>query len=204
MLAVAAKRADDRVGLDPHPRGMEIIVELARHRPADPGRLFEIVERRALDRARRAEMHQQRALAVRADAGDLVERRGGQALRPLRAVRADRKAVRFVAQALEIEQQRRIRRQASSRARREGGRLRGPRDRDAGPWRRRRPARRGRRRPPCTSHTADSWPLPPSISSRSGHSPLCGRGLPSRAARSAARAPRASSRNRRRAGSPAA
>ena len=76
------------------------------------GRLLEILERGVADRPRRAEMHQQGALAARADAGDLVERAGGEALGALRPVGADREAVGLVAQPLEVEEQRRIGREA--------------------------------------------------------------------------------------------
>src|SRR6185369_3602192 len=94
--------------LAPLPRRVEIIIELPRHRPADAWRLFEVLERSALDRARRTEMHQQCALAVGADAGDVVEGRSGEALRPLGAMRSDCETVSLVAQALEIEEQSRI------------------------------------------------------------------------------------------------
>ena len=59
--------------LDPSSARVEIIVELARHRLADAGCPLEILQRRALDRPRRAEVHQQRPFAVGADAGDFVE-----------------------------------------------------------------------------------------------------------------------------------
>jgi hypothetical protein len=59
---------------------------------------------RPAHRLGRAEMLQQRALARRADAGDLVERVLDHLLLAPRAVRADGEAVRLVAQALhEIE-----------------------------------------------------------------------------------------------------
>src|SRR5512146_972029 len=76
---------------------MKVIVKLARHRLADPGRLLEVVQRRAFDSPCGAEVHQQRALAVGTDPRNFIERRRGQALRPLRPVSADRKSVRFVA-----------------------------------------------------------------------------------------------------------
>ena len=90
---------------------MEVIVELAGHQLADPGRLLEILERSALHCPGRAEVHQQRPLAVWADAGDLVERRGRQALRPLGPVGTDGEAVRLVAKPLDVEEQGRIRRE---------------------------------------------------------------------------------------------
>ena len=51
-------------------------------------------------------MQQQRALARGSDAGDFVERACGDRTAALGAVRADGIAVDFVAQALEVEQQR--------------------------------------------------------------------------------------------------
>ena len=66
-----------------------------------------------------AEVHQQRALAARADAGDLVERAGGEALGALGAVRADREAVGLVAEALQVEEQGRIGREADFAAARQ-------------------------------------------------------------------------------------
>ena len=59
---------------------MEIIVDAARGGAGDAGDLLDILERGVPDRAGRAEMHQQGALAARADAGDVVERAGGEAL----------------------------------------------------------------------------------------------------------------------------
>src|SRR4051794_17367680 len=90
---------------------VEIIVKLTRHRLADARRSLEILERGPLDRSCSAEVHQQRALAARPDAWNLVKRRRRQALRPLRAMRADGETVCLVAQPLKIEKQRRIRRQ---------------------------------------------------------------------------------------------
>src|SRR5947209_9792162 len=96
----------------PEPRSssarVKIIVELARHRPADARCLLEVVECGALHCARRAEMHQERTFAAWPDAGNLIERRGGQTLGSLGAVRPDREAVCLVAQTLEVELYRRI------------------------------------------------------------------------------------------------
>ena len=153
------------------PARVEIIVDAARHRGRDARRLFEILERRAAHRPRGAEMHQQGALAARADAGDVVERVGGEALgallrgarrsrsgAPRRAAAGGRRAPASWAA-------------ASPRARRADGT---PRARRCGRalGDRRPPARRGRRHPPAPRRPRSSWPLPPSISSRSGQSPL--------------------------------
>src|SRR5687768_6721298 len=88
-----------------------MVVNAAGHRLRDSRRLLQILERGTLDRAGGAEMHQQSALAAGADAGDVVERVGGESLRPFLAMGADREAVRLVAQPLEIEEQRRVGRQ---------------------------------------------------------------------------------------------
>src|SRR5689334_14314102 len=98
---------------------MEVIVELARHRLADPRRLLEVIECGALHRPRRPKMHEERALTVRTDAWDFIQGRSRQAFRPLSPMRADRESVSFVAQALEIEQQSRVRRQRNLPATRE-------------------------------------------------------------------------------------
>src|SRR6478752_1468691 len=87
---------------------MKIVVDLARGRSANSRRLFEVFEWCFLDRPRRSEMHQQRALARGSDPGNVVKRRGGQALRPLLPVLSDCESVSFVTQALEIEQQSRV------------------------------------------------------------------------------------------------
>src|SRR6516162_10271813 len=80
---------------------VEMIMNLFRHGLADPGDPLQLAEAGAGDGSRRAEMVQQRALAPRADADDLVERRTPQRLSSLGAVRTDREAVRLVAQALQ-------------------------------------------------------------------------------------------------------
>ena len=152
-------------------------------------------------RPRRAEMHQQRALAARADAGDLVERAGGHALGALLAVGADREAVGLVAQALEVEEHGRVGRQVISRP--------------PGRWKISRPALRSG--PLETAdhrhvvdagilqHLADRRELALAAVDQQQVRPFargCGPDPPSRAGRSGGRAPRASSRNRRPARSP--
>src|SRR5262252_10062114 len=83
---------------------MEEVVDLARGLGADPGHLGEIGERGALDRLERAEMVEQGALAGRADARDLLQPRLADVAAPPHAVRADREAMRLIAQPLdEIE-----------------------------------------------------------------------------------------------------
>src|SRR5262249_54523822 len=87
----------------PRPLVEEFLV-LARGFGADPGHLGEIGQRRALDRLERAEMVEQGALASRADARDLLQSRLADVAAAPDAVRADREAMRLVAQPLdEIE-----------------------------------------------------------------------------------------------------
>ena len=69
----------------------------------------------ALDRLDGAEVVQERALAGRADAGDLVERVLHHLALALRPVRADGEAVRLVAQALDEVERRVARRQLERR-----------------------------------------------------------------------------------------
>src|SRR3546814_21113955 len=88
--------------------GVKIIVNLARHHARDAGRLFEILERRAFDRAGRAEMHQQRALATGADARDVVEGADRHALGAFGAVGASGEAVGPVTEALQVEPDRTV------------------------------------------------------------------------------------------------
>ena len=191
-------------GLDFITRLDGIIVQLARHRFADPRRFFEIVERRALDRPPPSEVHQQRALAVGADAGT--------------SSRVD--VVRLFARLARVSRSRTdaLRREGaggrtatpnwaarSARARRANGRFRGPRGRGAGPW-----TTRDHRHvvdPRVLHHLAHRRQLALAAVDQQQVGPFaarCGRGPPSRAGRSAARAPRASSRNRRPAASRAA
>src|SRR3984893_16021277 len=83
---------------------VEEVVYLARGLGADPGHLGEIGQRRALDCLERAEMVEQGALAGRADARDLLQSRLTDVAAAPHAVRADREAMRLVAQPLdEIE-----------------------------------------------------------------------------------------------------
>src|SRR5262249_31803505 len=83
---------------------VEEVVDLARGLGADPGHLGEIGQRRALDRLERPEMVEHRALAGQADAGDFLQPRLADIAPAPDAVRADREAMRLVAQPLdEIE-----------------------------------------------------------------------------------------------------
>src|SRR5260370_12963306 len=85
-------------------RLVEEVVDVARGLGADPGHLGKISQRRALDRLERAEMVEQGALAGRADARDLLQSRLADVAAAPDAVRADREAMRLVAQPLdEIE-----------------------------------------------------------------------------------------------------
>ena len=84
------------------------IVHCLRHRRRHTRHFLQILKRRAAYRPCRAEVHEQRLFARGADAGNFVERAGGNRLAPLRPVCADGKAVGFVAEALEIEQHWRV------------------------------------------------------------------------------------------------
>ena len=77
------------------------IIDRPRDSFTDARSAFQIGKRRRPHLARGAEMQQQRALARRADAGNLVERAGADRAAAFLAVRADGEAVGFVAQALE-------------------------------------------------------------------------------------------------------
>src|SRR5262245_52383692 len=83
---------------------VEKVVDLAPGLRADTRHLAEIGWRGALDRFERPEMVKQRALAGRADAGDFLQARLADIPPPADAMRADREAMRLVAQPLdEIE-----------------------------------------------------------------------------------------------------
>src|SRR5579863_10306754 len=83
---------------------MEMIIDLLCHGLADAVDALEIGQSGPRDAARGAEVMEQRALAPRADAGDLVERRLTDCLGSLGSMGADREAMGFVPQALqEIE-----------------------------------------------------------------------------------------------------
>src|SRR5215831_21283874 len=83
---------------------MEKIVDLARGLGIDAGNMFQVGDRGPLDRLEGSEVPQQRALAGRADAGNLLQAGLADVLLALLPVRADREAMRLVAQPLhEIE-----------------------------------------------------------------------------------------------------
>ena len=83
---------------------MKEIIDLARRFGVDAGNVFEVGHRGALDRLQGAEVAQQRALARRADAGDLLQAGLADVLLALLPMRADGEAMRLVAQPLhEIE-----------------------------------------------------------------------------------------------------
>src|SRR5579863_10054155 len=79
---------------------MEKVIDQLRRRRIDARRLFEIGEAGARDALGGAEGVEQSPFARRADAGDLVERALDEFLLALGAMRADREAMRFVAQPL--------------------------------------------------------------------------------------------------------
>ena len=97
------------------PSGVEEIVDGARRRGVHARRLDEVLVGGALDRLDGAEMVQEGALAVRADARDLVERSLRHLALALRPMRPDREAVRLVAQALHEIERRVARRQLQRR-----------------------------------------------------------------------------------------
>src|ERR1700758_5864829 len=99
---------------------VEEVVNLARGLGADPGHLGEIGQRRALDRLERAEMVEQGALAGRADARDLLQSRLADVAAAPHAVRADREAMRLVAQALDEIERRNARLELERLAARQG------------------------------------------------------------------------------------
>src|ERR1700727_586921 len=127
---------------------------------ADPRRGLQIRKPRHLHAPRRTEVVEQRSLARGADAGDFIELALPNVLRASRAMRADREAMRLVAQPLQ-EVQHGITRWV---------------------WTPSRPASRSgplaiatsftscTPRSFSTSRAADSWPAPPSINTTSGHS----------------------------------
>src|SRR6185437_13551450 len=83
---------------------VEEVVDQLRCRRVEARRLFEVGEARLGDVPGGAESEQERPLAGRADAGDLVERAFHEFLLAPRAMGSDGEAVRFVAQALNEEQ----------------------------------------------------------------------------------------------------
>ena len=94
---------------------VEEVVDRPRRRGIHARRLDQVLQGGALDRLDGAEMVQQRALAGRADAGDLVEGVLDQLALALGPVRADGEAVRLVAQALHEIERRIARRQLERR-----------------------------------------------------------------------------------------
>ena len=128
--------------------GLERRLDPRRQRRADPGHGGDLLDRRVADALDRAEHLEQLALALRPDAGQVVERRADAPSRPQVAVVGDREAVRLVAQALdEVERRRRRRAGRSGRPGRAGTAPRAPwpgrpaagraaRARRGPPWRR--------------------------------------------------------------------
>src|SRR5208283_4046851 len=98
-----SKRVSD--AKSPSPAGlMEKIVHDLRGGGVQARRLFEVGQSRPRHRPDGSEGVEERALAGRADAGDLIERAPGKILLAPRPVRADREAVGLVAKALDEEQ----------------------------------------------------------------------------------------------------
>src|SRR5262249_44709278 len=90
---------------------VEEVVDALRGLGADAGHLLEVGERCAFDRLERPEVMQQRTLARRADAGDLLQAGVSNVALALLPMRADREAMRLVAQPLDEIQNRIARRQ---------------------------------------------------------------------------------------------
>src|ERR1700735_2482010 len=90
---------------------MEELVNPPRGLRADAVDLHQIGDRGALDRFKRAEIVQQRALAGRTDTGDLLQAGLPQIALAARPVRADRKTMRLVAQPFDKIEHRIARRQ---------------------------------------------------------------------------------------------
>ena len=80
---------------------VEEVMDRLRHRPVDPRHPFQVQQPGLGHAAGRAEMVEQRALALGADAGDLIEHRAADVARPLAAMGLDREPVRLVAQPLD-------------------------------------------------------------------------------------------------------
>src|ERR1700720_2703280 len=89
---------------------MEVRIYPPRRFPADARSRLEVGETCHLHPPGRTEMVQQRALAGRADCGDLIQLALPDVLRTARAVRCDGEPMRLVAQALEEIQHRVARR----------------------------------------------------------------------------------------------
>src|SRR6266481_3092218 len=82
-------------------RFVQMAIDALGERAADALHLGDVVDRRRLHAAQPAEMLDQRLAPLRADAGDLVEHRGGARLGAPRAMADDREAVRLVADRLD-------------------------------------------------------------------------------------------------------
>src|SRR5690349_3225652 len=81
---------------------MKVVIDLFGDRLADAGHGFEVGEAGRRDPLRRAEMEQQGALALAADARDLVQRRAGDVGGAPGPVGPDGEAMGLVAQALQV------------------------------------------------------------------------------------------------------
>lgn len=88
---------------------MEVLVDGVGHGFVDAGGALEVLEAGAFDGAGCAEVHEQGFFAGRADAGDIVQGAGGEGFGAFFAVGADGEPMGFVAQALEIEEDRAVR-----------------------------------------------------------------------------------------------
>src|SRR5712664_2146489 len=87
-------------------RLVQMLVDALGERAADPLHFRDIVHRRGLNAAQSAKVLDQRLAPLRADAGNLVEHRGGARLAAARPMPDDGKAVRLVADRLDEVQAR--------------------------------------------------------------------------------------------------
>jgi len=78
-----------------------MIIDLFRDGLANAGHPLQLAETSAGDGSRRAEVVQQRALPSHSDPGDLIKRRAAKRLGAFGPVRANRKAVDLIAEALQ-------------------------------------------------------------------------------------------------------
>src|ERR1700730_5614436 len=82
-------------------RLVQMLVDALGERAADPLHFRDIVYRRGLHTAQSAKVLDKRLAPLRADAGDLVEHRGGAGLAAARSMADDGEAVRLVADRLD-------------------------------------------------------------------------------------------------------
>ena len=82
------------------------VINRLRHTKADAGCTLQILQRGRPHLSRSSKMQQQRTLARRTDAGNIIQRAGSDGAAAFGAVRADHIAMHLIAQSLEIEKNR--------------------------------------------------------------------------------------------------